>query len=59
MVKETLLRFKMNTDRVGTVLRGPRLDSGTEKEHWWENWGNLTKVCIVVNGNVPILISSL
>lgn len=25
------------------------LDPGTEKEHWWKNWGNLNKVCHLVN----------
>lgn len=33
----------------------PGLDPETEKEHEWENWRHLNKICSLVNGIVPIL----
>ena len=39
------------------VMWDPRLHSGTEKGHWWENWQNLNKVCRLVNSMVSMLIA--
>lgn len=32
------------------------LESGTEKEHEWEKWGNLNKICSLVNSIRSVLL---